>query len=452
MPKRSLPNTAGSDDFLQHVFAGALGILLGLSLLKFGNPVIVEEKIVTPADLFEWVLMPWPLAVGQILLGLVVMLGVFVARKQPVVRGWLLLAPLPWLAWQFVAAAGSVDASLTGPTLLHFCTNITCFYLGLFCLGPIKDLRWFWAGLMSGFVLVLLSGWQQHFGGLNATREYFYREIYPQMNGEVPEALARRMSSNRVFATLFYPNTLAGVILLLAPVSVTAIPSISNNGRVQRIGLMLALGLAGGCLLWSGSKAGWLMMLILVLVALFRLQFSRATKLGMAILLLTAGVAGFLWKYSGYLQRGAQSAVARLDYWEAGLKIVSAHPLTGTGPGTFGKAYAELKRPESEMAHLAHNDFIQQATDSGIPGFLGFAAFLGVTLAHTGRRVWCQSGSPHYWIWLGLLGINLQSAVEFGWYIPAIAWPNMALLGWMLASTTNALDNPKHPNLTSPRV
>jgi hypothetical protein len=39
-----------------------------------------------------------------------------------------------------------------------------------------------------------------------------------------------------------------------------------------------------------------------------------------------------------------------------------------------------------------------------------------------------------------VLAIALQSLTEFGLYIPAIAWPSMTLLGWLVAANANRLD------------
>jgi hypothetical protein len=44
-------------------------------------------------------------------------------------------------------------------------------------------------------------------------------------------------------------------------------------------------------------------------------------------------------------------------------------------------------------------------------------------------------------VWLGLLGWALQSLVEFGLYIPAIAWPAFGLLGWLVAQGSNQIDS-----------
>ena len=41
---------------------------------------------------------------------------------------------------------------------------------------------------------------------------------------------------------------------------------------------------------------------------------------------------------------------------------------------------------------------------------------------------------------LGLLAWVLQGVVEFGLYIPALAWPAWLMLGWLLALPTNQVD------------
>jgi O-antigen ligase len=256
------------------------------------------------------------------------------------------------------------------------------------------------------------------------------------------------MTSNRIFATLFYPNTLAGAVLLFTPVSLAVLPSLLRPGPALRILRLLLLLLAGGCLVWSGSKAGWLLAVGVLVLALLRVRISWKLRVAVAGVLLFAGGTGFLVKYADYLERGATSAAARLDYWEAALSIATHNPLAGSGPGTFGRSYALIKRPESEMSQMTHNDYLQQASDSGFPGLLFFTGFLAATLAWTGRRCWIANGFSGFAIWLGLLAIALQSLVEFGFYIPAISWPSMALLGWLVGVSSNGLDKAEAANLS----
>jgi hypothetical protein len=43
-------------------------------------------------------------------------------------------------------------------------------------------------------------------------------------------------------------------------------------------------------------------------------------------------------------------------------------------------------------------------------------------------------------VWLGLMGWALQGLLEFGLYIPALAWPAFAFLGWLLGTSRIAMD------------
>ena len=158
-------------------------------------------------------------------------------------------------------------------------------------------------------------------------------------------------------------------------------------------------------------------------------------------------MAGFFWRYSAFFQKGATSVSARFDYWRAALQTVKASPLFGTGPGTFALAYERTKRPESEMSRLVHNDYLEQASDSGVVGFLTYSGFIVGALAWSLKRAKPMldkaelelprtAEPPDPWlafaVWLGLLGWAMQSLLEFGLYIPALAWPAFAMLGWLV--------------------
>jgi O-antigen ligase len=141
---------------------------------------------------------------------------------------------------------------------------------------------------------------------------------------------------------------------------------------------------------------------------------------------------------------------ARFDYWRAAAQITFKNPVFGTGPGTFLIPYTRIKRPESEPSRLVHNDYLEQASDSGLPGFLFYTAFIAGALYWTrpGRidSVAVKGGSTaaepqtdwlRVWVWLGVLGWALQGFMEFGLYVPALAWPAFAFLGWLLGSPTS---------------
>ncbi|HWI58781.1 MAG TPA: hypothetical protein VNZ22_16265, partial [Bacillota bacterium] len=113
-PPASLPRA----ERLPQLFAGLFGAFLGLSLLKFGNPPIMEKWVSTPTNIYEFLLgYPWPIAWAYALLGLVTILGLRMVRWKIQVPRWLLILPLVWLGWQFVAATQTLDPNLSWLTL-----------------------------------------------------------------------------------------------------------------------------------------------------------------------------------------------------------------------------------------------------------------------------------------------------------------------------------------------
>src|SRR5690606_7108271 len=140
-------------------------------------------------------------------------------------------------------------------------------------------------------------------------------------------------------------------------------------------------------------------------------------------------LAAFFIRYSQYFQRGAPSVGARFDYWSAAVETAKTHPLFGTGPGTFAIPYGKIKAPESEMARLTHNDYLQQASDSGWVGFTLYGGLVFGVFWNLYRYSFSKD-----WVFklvlIGLFAWGLQSAIEFGLYIPAISWTAFLLMGW----------------------
>lgn len=425
---------------LPRIFVGLLGLLLGLCVVKFGNPIVLEKMIERPTNIFEWIINPWPVVIAWWTLAGVAAIGLFVARWRTGLPAIIVALPLVWLVWQIIAGTQTVSDRLTRPTLIHFAACAVCFYLGLFSLGRVKNLGLFWTGILAGFFIALLSGFQQHFGGLEASRRYFY--LYTPNLQEVSPDLIKKMGSNRIFGTLFYPNSLAGVILLLLPATLAVLWSLRQRFTVgARRFLVAVAGFAAlACLYWSGSKGGWLLLLLQGFVAILFLPFKRQFKIMLIGTVLVLGLTGFFVKNSRYFTHGATSVVARFDYWRAALQTVKDKPVFGTGPGTFAIAYEKLKKPESEMARLTHNDYLQQASDSGLVGFLAYTALIGCVLSYVCRNGNLRQSWQKLAVWLGVLGWALQSLVEFGLYIPALAWPAFCFMGWLLAQASKQID------------
>src|SRR5205809_7646119 len=87
------------------VFAGFTGAWLGLSLVKFGNPVILDQLVEPPRAFWASVFSPWPVSSVYSMLAALVLAGFAVGRFRLGAPRGLLARPLSWFAWRVVASA-----------------------------------------------------------------------------------------------------------------------------------------------------------------------------------------------------------------------------------------------------------------------------------------------------------------------------------------------------------
>jgi hypothetical protein len=422
----------------ERLFLWVFGAFLAVALLKFGNPVVLEGYVAAPTTGWELIFSAWPLGWSFAGLALAALAAVPVWRWRPLPSRWLVVLPLVWLGWQLLSATQTMEPRLTDPTVRHFGGCVACYYIGLFALSRVRHSEPFWGLLAAGFALVLWVGVDQHYGGLEQTRrmvEQMKSEGYPaEWRTRIESSeFQQKIASDRIFSTLVYPNALAGAVLLLLPVTLIKVwrgsSRLASWARGTLVGVLGWAGLA--CMYWSKSKAGWLILMAAALAVFLRMPAGRRLKLVVVIILLGAGLAAFGVRYSGYFARGATSAMARLDYWRVAWQVMRQEPFFGSGPGTFVIRYRALKPPDAEMTRLAHNDYLQQGSDSGWLGFVAYMAFVGAALWPLYRdRCFREMDPTRFSVWLGVAAFAIQSFVEFGLYIPALAYPFFTFLGW----------------------
>jgi len=462
------------------VFLILTGVWLSTALYLFGNPVILDylhppKSVILGGESPSNVL---PYLGILAVLGLACVLGFSRLAKPKLqlpagVPKWLAWLPSAWLGWQLLSFLQTENEAMSLATVIHFASCLAAFYLGLFVLGRMRQAKLALWGAALALMLNLADARIEKFGGLEQTRNNIIEQIEsgkldpatlpakardegktipPEIEKQIatlppgtaakvrqlPIELVKRMYSTRLYGHMFYPNALAGVILLLLPMSLALV---LGQGRWRLPRAVLALGLAAvglACLYWSGSKAGWLIAIALLGAWFLHLPVPKKLKLGLAGAAMVLGLAGFAVKYADYFDRGATSVGARFGYWSAAAQTAMKEPLLGTGPGTFQIAYKRHRAPGAEPTRLTHNDYLQQASDSGWPGFALYAAFIGGAAWVLARR---RLDDPLLVaVRLGLLAWLLQGFVEFGLYIPALAWPAWLMLGWLLTAPTNQFD------------
>lgn len=190
------------------------------------------------------------------------------------------------------------------------------------------------------------------------------------------------------------PNDLALTLLSTLPFLMVA--TLEAEGRVKvLLGTMLAITLGG--LLATQSRGGLLGFGVAGYILLRERVQSRAVVLGvvgggLAALLVVAGISK---RETVDPMSGASidmSAQGRLNAWEAGLRMLWRHPLFGVGFEEFPENYLTYAPPSDEYwitEKATHNSYIQAAAETGLAGFIPFAAILFVTVM-SARRLRAQ--------------------------------------------------------------
>jgi O-antigen ligase len=457
-------------------YALAFGLFLGLCLWKFGNPVILDSVITAPASRSDFLGDAWPTHWANWIFLPFALAGAAIAfSKQLRWPGnkWLWLLPLLWFGWQLFSATETVDANLTAATLWQFFGCIACYFLGAFLFGNERALNFLLVGVLAAFTFCLVRAVDQRLFEFPLNHQMLVEGEQSGWTNFPPEKLVEmerehtviitngvvmanpiileKLKKGRVNGTFVYPNALAGAVLLLFPISLVLAFNGTKNLRpairAMVIALVIFLGMAG--FFWTGSKLGWLIAMALGGACLFRLKWPAQMKWLALMIVLLVGLGIFAVRFHNYFTAGATSVGARLDYWRAAGQTTLAHPLLGTGPGTFQRPYAEIrdelaaKNPQTElpeMARLTHNDYLEQFSDSGIVGGIFYATWIFLALKIIGRRVWDCDSPMAFAIFVGLLGWFVQGLGEFGLYIPALAWTAFALLGCLLGRSGNQID------------
>lgn len=444
-------------------FALAFGLFLGLCIWKFGNPVILDRQIIPPDSVGDWLNQPWPIHWAGWVLAPLALLGLWFGIStperwpQPV---WLWVLPLAWLGWQGMAATTSVDASLTTATLPELAGCVACYFIGLRLFAVRRLWLWLLPGIFAALIFCFIRAVNQHLFEFPQTHAALVEGQQTGWTNFAPEDLAamqrdnflmitnqgvwvanpvilKKFSQGRAFGTLVYPNALAQIILLWLPLGLTLalVATRPLKPVIRQLALGMSLFLGGAAFLFTGSKLGWLLALAIAGLYLLRRPGSRRLKTLSVSAMLLLGLAVFVIRFHHYLAAGATSVSARFDYWHAAVQTTLTHPLTGSGPGTFQRPYALLKSPEAEMARLTHNDYLQQFSDSGLPGGLAYLAWIGLALTIAVRRHW-HGDAREFALLVGCLAWFAQGLGEFGLYIPALAWSAFTLLGCLLGNIT----------------
>lgn len=166
----------------------------------------------------------------------------------------------------------------------------------------------------------------------------------------------------------------------------------------KRLLYITAIALMGASLLLSSSRGGLVaflaMVIFLVLITTRGSGYKKiALRAAMAVLLLAAVIGGAIFvggdtSLTRIVDTAAEKDVTtgRFEIWAVTMKMIAADLPLGSGLGAYGVAYTRFDAGSGlERVEQAHNDYLQIASDAGVPGILIAGVFLFL-LYRAGRK------------------------------------------------------------------
>jgi tetratricopeptide (TPR) repeat protein len=407
-----------------------LALIAFLAPLKFGTPVVNQSAMVPPKDFVEWVYTSWPNQIVIILVFAVLLWLVLDPNRLAARVDLLFVLPLIFLVTQVASLPGSINHQASSDTVMLFAACMLVFYAAAWYARDGAAAWSIFGGFGLATFLIIVLALEQHFGGLQATREFAAAYMEPS---SMPRDLLSRMMSNRVFGTLVYPNALAGYLVVTFAPTLTWIWARSRTWdvRVKWATLVFVGGLMVYCLLLTGSRGGFAAFAVMMLVGLGCLLGREPRFKWVVPVTVVALVAVFfVGKSRGLIHVGTESLESRLDYWQGAWKIGRDHVWLGTGPGTFGSIYPKYKTALTEEAQIVHNSYLQMWSDSGIVAAVVFALLWLVALFDGFKLARQRQGdAAAIAVCAAVAGWVVHGLVDFDLYVPGVALPAFLLLG-----------------------
>ncbi|MCX7777178.1 MAG: O-antigen ligase family protein [Armatimonadetes bacterium] len=280
------------------------------------------------------------------------------------------------------------------------------------------------------FLLALLLG--VYIEGLISLREYCL-------------SYAAGLKDWRAFGTFQNPNLLGGYMGMCIPVAV----ALALHFKCASLKLICWL-VATVCalsLVVSGSKGAFAALLVSagafawlsIRQARLKSTIAFALTSAFALLLIVALIPTLRHRIVAAFSEQAHSWLFRLFVWGAAVNIALSHPINGTGIGTFHFVYPRFT--EVGPTFMAHNAFLQIASECGVTAMLTFIAFIGLCLFSSAQLV-KRCEDEYRWLRIGsfcaCISFISHNLVDCTWYVPAARFAFALLLACCMTKCTQA--------------
>ena len=271
--------------------------------------------------------------------------------------------------------------------------------------------------------------------------------------------------SNFGVATGFFANSnhMADLLLIAIPFIAALGSSVREGAKDVRLRSATLAMVGGGLaviilgLILNGSLAGYGLLLPVVLASLLLLFAPRiaSAKSGLiGIVVVSFAAMTLLWLSPVGRQIGTEQAetsvTSRQEILGHSIALIDRFGLTGTGVGTYQRVYALGENPAAVnrvFVNHAHNDYLELAVETGLPGLAILLLFLGWWGASVLRML--KSPAADQYAYAGAIGsaaVLLHSLVDYPLRTAAISAAfAMCLMLIVLSRRTAKGDNDLRP-------
>jgi len=333
-------------------------------------------------------------------------------------------------------------------TRIHLVLLVCCAAVFFFArmLGPDRASRRrlvTWLVALGAFEAIYglvqyLTGWQRIFGYVkkynleDATGTYINRNHFAGfLEMVIPFGVALVLYENAKLPRRVTPGRNARIKRVL------------GGRKASRIGLWLlttTVMVAG--LFFSLSRMGIISAVASLAVMAAFAGFQRKAGLWVAAAIMACGIILVLWmgvgpalgRFGMISEEYTSVDESRWSLWKDTARLIGGHPLLGSGLGTFPVAFTRVQSTFlGQFVNHAHNDYLEIASDLGIPAAALFLGSTGALLVRVARKAASSEVSFERAMALGCLGsiaaILLHSLTDFNLYIPANALVFSLILG-----------------------
>jgi putative inorganic carbon (hco3(-)) transporter len=301
------------------------------------------------------------------------------------------------------------------PTQLKNSEEIAKYFIGLLLfviasfLSPEEKSR-LTSGIVASAFCISLIAIYQYFFGFHLLLDYL-----KEANINDPYVL-EKIAQKRVFFPFPEPTILGGYLAMVLPLAFSL-----KRGKLFSI---IPLGFA---LLLTRSLGALLSIAVVLTVLLVLEDHSKKKKI--LIPLIFAMVIGFVFIFrinNHQLHLLPSFSIGeRMNYWRGAWGIIRAHPLTGTGLGSFDLP---------GYSFYAHNIFLQFWAEAGIPGVLSFFWLVVAVLRNGWKNL---RGSPEKkqlsGLFAGVCVFLVHNLVDFTFFLPAVSFIWWVMLGLLFS-------------------